>query len=121
MTSRHGAKCILIVEDSETIRHAFGILLEDSGYRVVEAANGREALAAAESELPDLILLDLGLPDMTGFTVTRKLKENPLTRGAPIVALTGRVLEGDEAACRAAGCVRLSRQTGGNAVASSTD
>ena len=95
---------ILLVEDNETIRNAFGILLEDSGYRVVQAGTGREALEVAESEKPDLILMDLGLPDGNGLEVTRKLKANPATRASIVVALTGRALETDEQACLAAGC-----------------
>jgi CheY-like chemotaxis protein len=105
VTATRSGKVILIVEDSELIRHAFGILLEESGYRVLEAANGREALDAAEAELPDLILMDMGLPDMAGLSVTHKLQANPATRDARIVALTGRALDTDEAACRAAGCI----------------
>ena len=104
MTQRQAGKLILIVEDHEMMRQAFGILLEESGYRVVQAANGRDAIAVAEAHIPDLILLDLGLPDMSGLNVARKLKANPATSNAPIVALTGRALKSDEAACRAAGC-----------------
>jgi CheY-like chemotaxis protein len=95
---------ILLVEDNETIRHAFTILLEESGYEVRQAASGGQALGAAESALPDLILMDLGLPDMSGLDVTRRLKANPATRDVVIVALTGRALETDQQACFDAGC-----------------
>jgi CheY-like chemotaxis protein len=95
---------ILLVEDNETIRHAFGILLEESGYRVEQAGTGEEAMAKAESSPPDLILMDLGLPDIDGLELTRRLKSNPTTRNAVVVALTGRALEKDHAACVAAGC-----------------
>jgi len=95
---------ILLVEDNETIRRAFGILLEDSGYRVVEAGTGGEALSQAELNPPHLILMDLGLPDINGLEVTRRLKANPSTSASVVVALTGRALETDRAACLAAGC-----------------
>jgi CheY-like chemotaxis protein len=96
---------ILLVEDNETIRGAFGILLEESGYEVLEAATGAEALAAARDHHPDLILMDLGLPDTHGLDVTRSLRADPATAGIPIVALTGRALETDQQACFDAGCV----------------
>jgi two-component system, cell cycle response regulator DivK len=98
------ARRILLVEDNQTIRNAFAILLEESGYEVVHAGTGEEAMAAARSRSPDLILMDLGLPDIGGLEVTRSLKADPATRDITIVALTGRALETDERACIAAGC-----------------
>jgi two-component system cell cycle response regulator DivK len=95
---------ILLVEDNETIRHAFRILLEDSGYEVIEAASGEDALRCADEELPDLILLDLGLPDVGGLEVTRRIRSSERTREIVVIALTGRALETDEDACLAAGC-----------------
>lgn len=95
---------ILLVEDNETIRHAFGILLADCGYQVEEAGSGAEAISKAEASLPDLVLMDLGLPDASGLAITRQLKANPRTRGASIIAITGRALETDEKACMEAGC-----------------
>jgi two-component system, cell cycle response regulator DivK len=97
-------KTVLLVEDNETIRDAFGILLEDSGYGVLQAATGAAALAAAQDSSPDLILLDLGLPDMPGLEVTRRLKADGATSTIPVVAITGRALETDRDACLAAGC-----------------
>jgi two-component system, cell cycle response regulator DivK len=102
--SRDASALILLVEDNETIRHAFSILLEDSGYRVHEAGTGAEAISAAERVKPDLILMDLGLPDMNGLEVTRRIRANPRTSEQIIVALTGRALETDQQACIAAGC-----------------
>lgn len=93
-----------MVEDNETIRHAFRILLEDSGYAVIEAASGEEALQRAEDGLPDLILLDLGLPDINGLEVARRLRSAERGCDVPMIALTGRALETDEDACLAAGC-----------------
>lgn len=95
---------ILLVEDNTTIRDAFAILLAESGYRVLEAGTGAEALERATRDLPDLILMDLGLPDFSGLEVTRRLRAHGPTRDIPVVALTGRALETDQAACLAAGC-----------------
>ncbi|MDQ3604938.1 MAG: response regulator [Gemmatimonadota bacterium] len=95
----------MVVEDNEAIRGAFSILLRESGYQVLEAASGTEAVNVAVAECPDLILLDLGLPDLGGLEVARTLRGRTETRGIPIVALTGRALEVDEEACLAAGCM----------------
>ncbi len=96
---------ILLVEDNATIRSAFGILLEESGYRVDQAGSGEEALAIAAASPPHLVLMDLGLPDLNGLEVTRRLKANPQTSSCVVIALTGRALEADRTACLAAGCV----------------
>lgn len=96
---------ILLVEDNATIRHAFSILLEESGYRVRQTGTGMEALAMAAMEPPALVLMDLGLPDVGGLEVTRRLKSHPKTSDCAVIALTGRALETDQAACLAAGCV----------------
>ncbi len=78
MSGEHRRRpCILLVEDNETIRHAFAILLEDSGYDVLQAGSGAEALEIATREHPDLVLMDLGLPDINGLEVTRRLKAEP--------------------------------------------
>jgi two-component system, cell cycle response regulator DivK len=95
---------ILLVEDNETIRRAFAILLEESGYEVLQAGSGAEAIALSGRLLPDLVLMDLGLPDLHGLEVTRALKADPATSGIAIVAITGRALETDREACLAAGC-----------------
>ena len=95
---------ILLVEDNEAIRHAFSILLEEHGYRVGQAATGQEALDAARSGHPDLILMDLGLPDINGLEVTRQLKSEEATRDIVIVALTGHALGDDGEVCIRAGC-----------------
>jgi two-component system cell cycle response regulator DivK len=95
---------VLVVEDSEPIRHAYTILLEDSGYAVSSAATGAEALRLAAEAAPDLVLLDLGLPDMRGLDVALRLKANPATARIPVVALTGRDDDADRDALLAAGC-----------------
>ena len=98
-----GAPTVLLVEDNDTIRDAFAILLEESGYRVVQAGTGAAALRRVEEDSPALILLDLGLPDVEGLELVRTLVG--LEDAAPVVALTGRALETDQAACLAVGCV----------------
>lgn len=97
-----GVPRILLVEDNEAIRAAFSVLLQETGYEVLQAASGGEALAA--SGRAHLVLLDLGLPDMSGLEVARALRAREDTRDTPIVALTGRALETDAEACMAAGC-----------------
>jgi len=84
-------KKILVVDDEESVRdlciaciqHALG-----QGYDVVEAANGGAAIAAAKAERPDLILLDIMMPEVDGFEVCRRLKASPETKGIPVVFLT---------------------------------
>ena len=98
------APLVLVVEDSDAIRAAFTILLEESGYAVAGAATGAEAVRLAGDRAPDLVLLDLGLPDMRGLDVARRLKADPATARVPLVALTGRDDETDRGALLAAGC-----------------
>jgi CheY-like chemotaxis protein len=98
------ARTVLLVEDSDAIRDAFTILLEDAGYAVLGAETGGEALRLAEERVPDLVLLDMGLPDMSGLEVVRRLKAAPQTASIAVVALTGRDEEADRRACLAAGC-----------------
>jgi DNA-binding response OmpR family regulator len=95
---------ILIVEDEPMLREAFRMMLEDSGYTVEEAGTGAEARAAVRAQAPDLILLDLGLPDVSGLDLARELSGNPDTAGVAILALTGRVGSEERKACLAAGC-----------------
>jgi len=95
---------VLVVEDSDAIRTAFTILLEESGYDVAAAPNGAEAVRLAAARAPDLVLLDLGLPDIPGVEVARRIKAAPLTQNTPVVALTGRDDDADRDALRAAGC-----------------
>lgn len=99
-----GLPRVLLVEDNEAIRNAFSILLGECGYQVLQAASGAGALESSGRDRPDLILLDLGLPDMSGLDVVRTLRGREETRETPIVALTGRALETDQEACMAAGC-----------------
>lgn len=95
---------ILLVEDNDAIRGAFSILLSESGYEVRTAASGNDALTIAGRGGVDLVLLDIGLPDISGLDVARTLRGEERTKRLPIVALTGRALELDAQACRQAGC-----------------
>ena len=104
MTAGAARHRVLVVEDSDAIRTAFTILLEESGYEVAAAANGAEAVRMAAEHVPDLVLLDLGLPDLPGVEVARRIKSAPATSRVPVVALTGRDDDADRAALRAAGC-----------------
>jgi CheY-like chemotaxis protein len=98
------ARTVLLVEDSDAIRDAFTILLEDAGYTVLGAGTGAEALRLAGEHLPDLVLLDMGLPDMNGLDVVRTIKSDARTAGISVVAVTGRDEASDRKACLAAGC-----------------
>jgi CheY-like chemotaxis protein len=97
-------KHVLIVEDDLYLRDAFRMMLEDAGYQVSEARSAAEAITAVEQHKPDLILLDLGLPDRSGLDVAREIKANPRTADVTIVALTGRVGTAEKRACLEAGC-----------------
>lgn len=84
------AKTILIVEDEEAVRELEKFILESEGYAVVEARDGLEGLAKAEFKKPDLILLDLMMPDVSGGRMFDEMKEHPTTAGIPIVVVTGK-------------------------------
>lgn len=95
---------ILLVEDDYLLRHAFRLLLEDAGYHISEAGTAAEAVATATSNVPDLILLDMGLPDASGLEVCRQLRQHEATRATQIIALTGRVGDEEQQECLDAGC-----------------
>jgi two-component system cell cycle response regulator DivK len=97
-------KHILVVEDQEDNRQILRDLLANAGYRLTEAENGEEALAAVEQQAPDLILMDIQLPVLDGYEATRRIKANPSLRAIPIIAVTSYALSGDEDKARAAGC-----------------
>jgi len=78
--------------------------LSASGYDVLEAVDGREAIEKARAERPNLILMDVQLPVLSGLDATRAIKSTPGLEQVPVVAVTGFALEGDEARCREAGC-----------------
>ncbi len=88
---------VLIVEDDDSLRVALADALATLGYGVVEAGTGREALTLATKQIPDLILLDLGLPDVDGLSVAKKLREKPATAGIIVAALTAEEIAGARA------------------------
>ena len=97
-------KKILIVEDVEMNRDLLVQLLEDD-YELVEAADGREGLASVKSETPDLVLLDISLPEMDGYEVCRRLKADAQTASIPVVFVTADARDDVAAAVREAGGV----------------
>lgn len=97
-------KKILVVEDDPDNRRIVAKVLTVEGYDVVEAVDGLEALSKVRVERPDVILMDLALPNMDGWEATRQLKADPLTRHIPVIALTAVAMRGDEERARAAGC-----------------
>ena len=90
--SRHR---LLLVEDNEDNRTIYSTLLRHLGYAVIEAQNGVQAIELARSERPDLILMDISIPEMDGWEATRILRGDPVTKDVPIVALTAHALEDD--------------------------
>jgi len=99
-----GTKKILVVEDNPMNLELVADILEAQGYEVVQAKEGYEALRIASEERPDLILMDIQLPELDGLEVTRRLKSNESTRDINIVALTAYAMRGDEERVREAGC-----------------
>jgi DNA-binding response OmpR family regulator len=83
-------KRILVVEDEDAVRELERFILEGAGYEVVEARDGLEGLTKAEFRKPDLILLDLMMPDVSGGRMFDEMKEHPATAGIPIVVVTGK-------------------------------
>jgi CheY-like chemotaxis protein len=95
---------ILIVEDNEMNRDMLSRRLERRGYEVIMAMDGRRGLAAARSEAPDLILMDMSLPEIDGWEVARQLKSDTTTRNIPVIALTAHAMTSDRQKALEAGC-----------------
>ena len=117
----HVMSRILIVEDNEMNRDMLSRRLERRGYQVILAIDGRRGLAAARSEAPDLILMDMSLPEIDGWEVTRQLKSDDTTRRIPVIALTAHAMierpsEGARGRLR-----RLRHQAGGVSAAADED
>ena len=96
--------CVLLVDDYPDAREMYSEYLQYSGFDVIEAGNGIEALQQAAERSPDIILMDLSLPVMDGWEATRRLKADRRTAGIPVVALTGHALAGISEGARRAGC-----------------
>jgi two-component system cell cycle response regulator DivK len=98
-----GNATILVVEDNEASREVLARRLERQGYRVLLAVDGRQAVSAARTQLPDLILMDLGLPVLDGWDATRQLKADARTRHIPIIVLSAHAMTNDRDRALAAG------------------
>jgi two-component system, cell cycle response regulator DivK len=98
------SKRILVVEDQPDSRQIIRDMLAGTDYEITEAENGEEALTAIEKQRPDLILMDIQLPIMDGYTATNQIKANPALRSIPIIAVTSYALGSEEKKAREAGC-----------------
>ncbi|MCL4273284.1 MAG: response regulator [Anaerolineales bacterium] len=95
---------ILIVEDNMDTYELVRFILEKNGYETFLAVNGRDGVNAATKQKPDLIIMDLSMPEMDGWTATRLIKQNAKTSYIPLIALTAHVLPGDRERAVEAGC-----------------
>ena len=104
-TSRHHSRpTVLVAEDHEDSRLLFKFFLESKGCRVVEAADGLEAVTAAEREHPDLVLMDVSLPGLDGLSATRRLRAQESLHALPVVIISGHAAAADRDEAVAAGC-----------------
>lgn len=90
MADNTEARTVLVADDNDDTRRVVRWMLEQKGYAVIEAADGRQAVTAAISHRPDLILMDLVMPVVDGFEAVRQVREHEALRGVPVVAMTGR-------------------------------
>ena len=97
-------KRVMIVEDNELNMKLFNDLLEAQSYETIQTRNGLEALDLARKYLPDLILMDIQLPEVSGLEVTKWLKEDDTLRNIPVIAVTAFAMKGDEQRIRQGGC-----------------
>jgi two-component system, cell cycle response regulator DivK len=95
---------ILLVEDNEMNRDMLSRRLQRRGFEVVIAVNGAEGVTMANSEIPDLILMDMSLPVMDGWEATKTIKANSTTKSIPVIALTAHAMSGDREKALEAGC-----------------
>lgn len=95
---------VLLVEDNNDNRTIYVTYLEHHGYTVIDTANGRDALELALREKPDIVLLDISIPGMDGWTLTRRLKESSETGHIPVIALTAHSLPEHRERARQVGC-----------------
>jgi two-component system cell cycle response regulator DivK len=98
------ATTILYIEDNVDNRTLVRRVLQIEGYRVMEAESGFKAFEILRSEIPDLVLMDINLPDMDGYEITTRLKQMPSLARVPVIAMTANVMKGDREKTLAAGC-----------------
>jgi len=104
MSAEQSKQTVMVVEDFEDNRFMMRRLLEMSGYRVIEATNGEEAIEVALRELPEIILMDLSLPRVDGLAATRRMRQHSELQGIPIVAVSAHDTTDFHAEALAAGC-----------------
>ncbi|MGI9407970.1 MAG: response regulator [Hyphomicrobiaceae bacterium] len=97
-------KTVLIVEDNELNMKLFHDLLDAQGYTTIQTRNGLEAMDLAREHRPDMILMDIQLPEVSGLEVTKWLKDDPVLCEIPVVAVTAFAMKGDEERIRQGGC-----------------
>ncbi len=97
-------KTVLVVEDNDLNMRLFHDVLEGHGYNVLQAKDGTEGLRMAREQRPDLILMDIQLPDISGLEVTKWLKDDETLKSIPVIAITAFAMAGDEAKIRDGGC-----------------
>ena len=98
------SKMILVIEDQEDNRRIMRDLLTSVNYEIIEAVTGEEGVHSAETHRPDLILMDIQLPDFDGYEATRRIKAIPALSAIPIIAVTSYALSGDDTKAFEAGC-----------------
>src|SRR4051794_7977980 len=98
------SKTVMIVEDNELNMKLFNDLLESRGYSIIQTRNGMEAIGLARAHHPDLILMDIQLPEVSGLVVTKWLKEDDDLQSIPVIAITAFAMKGDEERIREGGC-----------------
>ena len=103
---RMAPRRVLLVEDEPAALRGFAQYLGANGYRVLEAPTGADGLTLAMTCVPDVIVLDLGLPDIDGWEVARTIRAVPATRSVPIIALTGATMPHEQVSAMRAGCDR---------------
>ena len=103
-TPRTAVRSVLIVEDNELNMKLFHDLLAAHGYKTIQTRNGFDALDLARKHRPDLILMDIQLPEISGLEVTKWIKEDDELRHIPVIAVTAFAMKGDEERIRSGGC-----------------
>jgi len=104
LTVAEGRKTVLVVEDEDVIRFLVHELLDYHGYDVLEASEGKEAFRLAQQHHPDLVLMDIELPEHSGLEVTRWLKEDDALKSIPVVAVTAYAMRGERQRMEDSGC-----------------
>jgi two-component system cell cycle response regulator DivK len=100
----NGSKTVLIVEDNEANMRLFHDIMEMQGYKILQTTNGMDALKLTRLHRPDLIVMDIQLPEVSGLEVTKWIKEDDNLRSTPIIAVTAFAMKGDETKILEGGC-----------------